>query len=132
MELNNIDVIFIALGYGFLVFGWASAVALILFGSRGAARVLVSMILYTFLLPWFLRPSIFSKILMAGFIAITGLVALQWLAALVIGKHAADSMVGSLAADLVRGVFKIAFRVLLGFARGSVEVIHFLSKKLLS
>lgn len=111
MEVPDLNTVFPLLGYGFLIIGWGSVALLFLIGSRGARQVLGYMVLYTFLLPWLQAPSNSSRVVMVVLILVIGLVILQWLASAVIGKRAADSMVGSLAADLIRSVFKLPFVV---------------------
>jgi hypothetical protein len=66
--------------------GWFCGIVLLMCGSLVARRLLVWMLLWTFL---------------AAFLPLWGQVAMA------VGKHAADAMVGSLAADLVRFIFKI-------------------------
>jgi hypothetical protein len=72
-----------------------------MFGSIVARRLLLWMLLWTFLassLPLWGQ---------AVFAAVAGLMVLQGFGALLLGARAADAMVGNLAADLVRFVFKM-------------------------
>jgi hypothetical protein len=81
--------------------GWFLAIVLLMFGSLVARRLLLWMLLWTFLAS-FLPP--WGQ---AVFAVVAGLMVLQGFGALLLGKHAADTMVGNLAADLVRFVFKM-------------------------
>jgi hypothetical protein len=81
--------------------GWFLAIVLLMLGSIVARRLLLWMLLWTLLVP-FLPP--WGQVVFA---VVAGLMVLQGFGALLLGKHAADAMVGSLAADLVRFVFKM-------------------------
>jgi len=81
--------------------GWFLAIILLMLGSIVARRLLLWMFLWTFLAS-FLPP--WGQ---AVFAVVAGLMVVQGFGALLLGKEAADSMVGSLAADLVRFVFKV-------------------------
>jgi len=81
--------------------GWFLAIVLLMFGSIVARRLLLWMLLWTFLAS-FLPP--WGQ---AVFAVVAGLMVLEGFGALLLGKHAADTMVGNLAADLVRFVFKM-------------------------
>lgn len=81
--------------------GWFLAIVLLMFGSLVARRLLLWMLLWTFLAS-FLPP--WGQ---AVFAVVAGLMVLQGIGALLFGARAADAMVGNLAADLVRFVFKM-------------------------
>jgi hypothetical protein len=80
--------------------GWFLAIVLLMFGSIVARRLLLWMLLWTFL------ASFLPLWGQAVFAVVAGLMVLQGFGALFLGKHAADTMVGNLGADLVRFVFK--------------------------
>lgn len=82
------------------LFGWLLVVLLYFLGSIFGRRLLGWMFLFTLLAPFLPDWGI------AAFAVIIGLIALQGFASLIIGKDAANTMVGSLAADLVRFVVK--------------------------
>ena len=81
--------------------GWFCGIVLLMCGSLVARRLLVWMLLWTFLAAFL---PLWGQAVMA---VVAGLMVLQGFGALLLGKHAADAMVGSLAADLVRFIFKI-------------------------
>ena len=81
--------------------GWFLAIVLLIFGSIVARGLLLWMLLWTFLAS-FLPP--WGQ---AVFAVVAGLMVLQGFGAFLLGKQAANTMVGSLAADLVRFVFKV-------------------------
>jgi hypothetical protein len=77
-----------------MMVGWFLAIVLLMFGSIVARKLLMWMLLWTFLAS-FLPP--WGQ---AVFTVVAGLMVLQGFGAFLLGKHAADSMVGSLTADL--------------------------------
>jgi hypothetical protein len=93
-----------------LVLGWVLTGILWVFGLLMARRLLAWMLLWTLLyafLPTWGH---------AFFIIIAALLVLQGLASLILGEHAADTMIGNLAADLVRLVvrtFLLPLRIIL-------------------
>jgi hypothetical protein len=80
--------------------GWFLAIVLLMFGSLVARRLLLWMLLWTLLAPFLPAWG------QAVFAVVAGLMVLQGFGALLLGARAADAMVGNLAADLVRFVFK--------------------------
>jgi hypothetical protein len=81
--------------------GWFLAIVLLMLGSIVARTLLVWMLLWTLLAPFLPAWG------QAVFAVVAGLMVLQGFGALLLGARAADARVGSLAADLLRFVFKI-------------------------
>lgn len=91
--------------YGFVIVGFVVGAVLLMLGFRRAGHFLFLMLIFTIAFPllWELLPPWVTLIFMT-FIA---LVFLQILATFILGKGAADTMVGNLAADLVRFLVRI-------------------------
>jgi hypothetical protein len=74
-------------------------------GQRLIVFTVIPMVLGPFVWPYLSPPT--QLAVLAVFAVVAGLMVLQGFGALLFGARAADAMVGSLAADLLRFVFKI-------------------------
>jgi xanthine/uracil permease len=91
--------------YGFLIIGFILGAILLMLGFRRAGHFLFLLLIFaiTFPLLWELLPPWVTAI----FVAFLALVFLQVVVSFILGKAAADTMVGNLAADLVRWLVMI-------------------------
>lgn len=91
--------------YGFIIIGFILGVVFLILGSRMAGHALFLLLIFTISFPflWEWLPSW----VMLLFMAFVALAFLRVVASFIIGKGAADTMVGNLAADLVRFLVQI-------------------------
>jgi uncharacterized membrane protein len=90
---------------GFIIIGFIAGAILLMLGFRRAGHFLFLLLIFAIAFPllWELLPPWGTFI----FIAVIALVFLQVVATFIFGKGAADSMTGSLAADLVRFLVRV-------------------------
>jgi hypothetical protein len=90
---------------GFVIIGFIAGAILLILGFRRAGHFLFLLLIFAVAFPflWELLP----RWVVLIFIAVIALVFLQVVATFIFGKGAADSMTGSLAADLVRFLVRV-------------------------
>lgn len=90
---------------GFTLIGFVAGAFLFMLGFRRAGHFLFLMVLFTFVTPFILELLPHWVIFIA--MGVLALVFLQIIAGFIFGQRAADAMVGSLAADMVRILFRL-------------------------
>ena len=91
--------------YGFIIVGFLLGAILYMLGGRRAGNTIFLLLIFMIAFPflWELLPPWVTLL----FMALVALAFLQVVVSLIIGKAAADTMAGNLAADLVRFVVRI-------------------------